>query len=66
MDGCNNYKLIINISFISKLVERAVANHRQELLEETDALDPFQSEFRPHNDMETTLFALHNDPFEGG
>ena len=41
------------VSFISKVVERVVADQLQALLDETDALDPFQSGFRPRHGTET-------------
>ena len=52
MDNLNNYRPVANVPFLSKLVE---------VLEEADALDPFQSEFRSHHNMETSLLALHDD-----
>ena len=46
---------------LSKLVERVGANQLQALLEETDALDPFQSVFRPCYGMEMALVTLQDD-----
>ena len=39
-----------------------VANQVQALLDETSALDPFQSRFRPHHSMKMALFPLHDEP----
>ena len=45
-DDIGNYKPITNVSFLSKVVESVVADQLQALLDETNALDPFQSGFR--------------------
>ena len=60
-DDINNYRPVANIPFIGKLVERVVANQLHALLEETGALDPFQSVFRPHRGTETALVTLQDD-----
>lgn len=44
--------------FLDKVVERAVVEQLQAFLEETSALDPFQSSFRPSHGMETAVFTL--------
>ena len=43
------------------MIERAVVGQLQEFLEETSALDPFQSGFRAGHRVETALVALTDD-----
>ena len=59
-DDIGNYRPIANVSFLSK-VERVVADQLQDLLDETNALDPFQLGFRPRSSTETALVALFDD-----
>ena len=40
-DDIGNYRPVANVSFLSKVVERVVANQLQALLDETSALDHF-------------------------
>ena len=54
-DEIGNYRPVTNVSFISKVVERVVADQLQALLDETDALDPFQSGLRPRHGTGTAL-----------
>ena len=56
-----NYCPVSHLPFLSKVIERAAANQLQTFLEETSALDPFQSGFRPGCGVETALVALMND-----
>ena len=53
-----NYRPIANVSFLSKVVERVVADQLQALLDETDALDLFHLDFGLRYGMETALVAL--------
>ena len=61
VDKTENYRPIANISFLSKVVKRMVVDQLQALLEEIDALDPFQLGFRPCHGTETALGALQDD-----
>ena len=54
----NNFRPFTNISFLGKVIKRAVANQLQTYLEEQDCLDPFQSGFRLQLGTETTLVVL--------
>ena len=60
-DDIGNYRPVANVSFLSKVVERVVADQLQELLDETNTLDPFQSGFRPRYGTETAVVALMDD-----
>ena len=60
-DKIGNYSPVINVSFLSKVVERVAANQLQALLDKTNALDPFQSGFRLCHGTEMTLVALFDD-----
>ncbi|KAF7254271.1 CMP-N-acetylneuraminate-beta-1,4-galactoside alpha-2,3-sialyltransferase [Varanus komodoensis] len=53
-----NYRLVANIPFLGKVLERVVAGQLQALLDETDYLDPFQSGFGPGYGTESALVAL--------
>ena len=61
VDKTGNYRPVANVSFLSKVVERVVADQLQAHLDETNALDVFQSGFRPYHGMEMALVALFDD-----
>ena len=63
MDNIGNYRPIANVSFLSKVVERVVADQLQALLDKTSALDPFQSGFKLHHSTEMALVTLLDDLF---
>ena len=61
VDEIGNYRSVAYVSFMSKVVERVVADQLQALLDETDALDLFQLGFRLHHGTETALVALYDE-----
>ena len=56
-----NYRPVSNLSFISKLIERAVALQLIEHLKENDLYDEFQSAYRQFHSTETALLRARND-----
>ena len=56
-----NYRPILHLAFLGKVIERAVVGQLQEFLEETSALDPFQSGFHAGYGLETALVTLTDD-----
>jgi hypothetical protein len=56
-----NYRPVSNLPYISKLLERVVANKLVFLLDENETLDQFQSAYRPGFSTETALLRVTND-----
>ena len=56
-----NYRPVSNLPFLGKVIERAAANQLQSFLEDTLALAPFKSSFRPGHGVETALVTLLDD-----
>lgn len=51
----------MNLSFLGKVIERAIAEQLQKFLDDTWVLDPFQSSFGLAYGMEMALFTLTDD-----
>jgi len=60
-DDLNSYRPIFNLSFTSKLVERAVAARFVAHYELNGLLPAKQSAYRRHHSTETTVLAVYND-----
>ncbi len=57
----SNYRPVSNLSFLSKLIERAVAKQLTKHLKDNKLLDNFQSAYREGHSTETALLRVQND-----
>ena len=56
-----NYRPISNLSFLSKLIERVIANRLQSHLSSNGLLSEYQSAYRKFHSSETALLRVQND-----
>ena len=56
-----NFRPVSNLTFISKLIEKVVANQFISHLKENSLLETFQSAYKPGHSTETALLRVSND-----
>ena len=65
VDTLKNYRPVSNLSFISKLLEKAVAARVEKYLCENGLLTTFQSAYRENHSPETALLKVQSDILHG-
>ena len=56
-----NYRPVANLSFISKIIEKAIATQIHDHLINKDIVDYFQSAYKTGHSCETALLRVYND-----
>ena len=61
VEDTNNYRPISNLTFLSKIIERAILDQLLPYLEQNERLSKYQSAYREFHSTETALCRIHND-----
>ena len=56
-----NYRPVSNLPYVSKLVERVVANRLTQHMSDNNLYEPYQSAYRKSHSVETALIRVQND-----
>ena len=56
-----NYRPVANLSFISEIIEKAIATQIHDHLINNDIVDIFQSAYKAGHSCETALLRVYND-----
>lgn len=57
----SNYRPVSNLTFISKAIEKSVANQLISYINNNNLYDAFQSAYKQYHSTETVLIRVHND-----
>ena len=57
----SHYRPVTNIAFISKIIEKVVADELMHFVDENNLFELFQSAYRKLHSTETTILKIHND-----
>ena len=60
-DEMKNYRPVSNLSFLSKILEKAVSSRLHSHINSTNASNSFQSAYKKLHSTETALLKIHND-----
>ena len=60
-DMLTNYRPVAKLSFIPKLIEKAIATQIHDYLINNDIVDTFQSAYKAGHSCETALLRVYND-----
>ena len=64
-NNLKNYRPVSNLSFLSKLIECAVASEINQYIKDHDLGEPLQSAYRAQHSTETALLRVKNDILHG-
>ena len=56
-----NYRPVANLSFISRIIEKAIATQIHDHLTNNNIVDNFQSAYKAGHSCETALLRVYND-----
>ena len=60
-DNLSNYRPVSNLSFLSKLIERAALDQLASFIDTNNIVPSLQSAYRRHHSVESALCRIHND-----
>ena len=60
-DDMKNYRPVSNLNFVSKIIEKVIANRIRSHLERHDLSNQYQSAYKKFHSTETALLKVEND-----
>ena len=62
-DDMKNYGPVVNLNFVSKIIEKVIANRICSYLERNDLSNQYQSAYKKFHSTETALLKVENGIF---